>query len=125
MASVKDEVSIDVAWEDQQRICTFSRLHRRIQHLQTRLKLLSDDIEKLDDAGTEVMICDSVKYVFGEAFVDLDPDRATELLEDEKTTLEKEKEGVEEELKELQSALGELKAQLYAKFGSQIYLEDK
>ncbi|CCW70896.1 unnamed protein product [Phytomonas sp. Hart1] len=125
MANVKDEISIDVAWEDQQRICTFSRLHRRIQHLQTRLKLLTDDIEKFEDASTEVMICDSVKYVLGESFVDMDPDRASDLLQEEKTTLEKDKEGAEEELKELQSALGELKAQLYAKFGTQIYLEDQ
>ncbi|CAJ1026381.1 Prefoldin subunit, putative [Leishmania lindenbergi] len=121
----KNDVPVDVTWEDQQNICIFSRLHRRVQALNRRLKLLTDDIEKLDDAGTEVMICDEVKYVFGEAFVDVECDQAVDLLDAEKQRIESEKEEVEAELKDLHVALGELKAQLYAKFGSQIYLEEK
>lgn len=120
-----NDVPIDVTWEDQRNICVFSRLHRRVQTLNRRLKLLSDDIEKLDDASTEVMICDQVKYVFGEAFVDVECDDAVELLDAEKTRMEQEKAEVDAELKELAAALNDLKAQLYAKFGSQIYLEEK
>ncbi|KPI88342.1 hypothetical protein ABL78_2581 [Leptomonas seymouri] len=125
VAAKKNDVPIDVTWEDQRNICIFSRLHRRVQALNRRLKLLSDDIEKLDDASTEVMICDQVKYVFGEAFVDVECDNAVELLDTEKQRMEAEKEEVESELRELATALNDLKAQLYAKFGSQIYLEEK
>lgn len=121
----KDEVPIDVTWEDQQRICIFSRLHNRVLHLQKLHKLLNDDIEKVDDASSEAMICDKVKYVFGEAFVDLDTDRVNDLLEKEKERLEAERGEIDKELAELQGAKSELKALLYAKFGSQIYLEDK
>ncbi|KAG5502815.1 hypothetical protein JKF63_04583 [Porcisia hertigi] len=124
-AVTKNDVPIDVTWEDQRNICIFSRLHRRVQTLNQRLKLLSGDIEKLDDASTEVMICDEVKYVFGEAFVDVECDQAVDLLDAEKQRVEAEKEEVESELKDLDVALTELKAQLYAKFGSQIYLEEK
>ncbi|KAG5500151.1 hypothetical protein JIQ42_04486 [Leishmania sp. Namibia] len=121
----KNDVPVDVTWEDQRNICIFSRLHRRVQTLNRRLRLLRDDIEKLDDASTEVMICDDVKYVFGEAFVDVECDQAVDLLDAEKRRMESEKEEVEAELKDLDAALRELKAQLYAKFGSQIYLEEK
>lgn len=121
----KSDTPVDVTWEDQRSICIFSRLHRRAQHLQRRTKVLADDIEKLDDASTEVMICDEVKYVFGEAFVDVGCDTAVELLDAEKDRITQEKADVEAELHEVEGALGELKAQLYAKFGSQIYLEDK
>ncbi|CAG9575095.1 conserved hypothetical protein [Leishmania major strain Friedlin] len=121
----KNDVPIDVTWEDQRNICVFSRLHRRAQTLNRRLKLLRDDIEKLDDASTEAMICDEVKYVFGEAFVDVECDQAVDLLDEEKQRIESEKEEVEAELKDLDVTLTELKAQLYAKFGSQIYLEEK
>lgn len=125
VAAKKTDVPIDVTWEDQRNICIFSRLHRRVQALNRRLKLLGDDIEKLDDASTEVMICDEVKYVFGEAFVDVECDNAVDLLDAEKQRMEGEKEEVEAELRELAGALNDLKALLYAKFGSQIYLEEK
>ncbi|KAK7200369.1 Prefoldin subunit [Novymonas esmeraldas] len=121
----KSDVPIDVTWEDQRNICIFSRLHRRVQTLTRRLKLLADDVEKLDDASTEAMICDEVKYVFGEAFVDVECDEAVDLLDAEKQRLEAEKAEAEAELRGLEAALTELKAQLYAKFGSQIYLEEK
>lgn len=125
MTAKTNEVPIDVTWEDQQRICTFSRLHKKIQHLKSRQHRMSDDLEKLEDASTEVMICDEVKYVFGEAFVDLPSDEAGDLLEQEKERVLGEKEKVDKELESLEAALTALKAQLYAKFGSQIYLEDK
>lgn len=121
----KDEVPIDVTWEDQRSICTFSRLHRRVQLLLKRQKTLDDDIEKIDDAATEVMISDDVMYVFGEAFVGIDSDKSLELLEAERNRLAEQKSDVDTELKELEEVLGQLKAQLYAKFGSQIYLDDK
>lgn len=125
MSTKPGDTPIDVTWEDQKRICVFSRLHKKIQHLKSKHQRLADDLDKLEDASTEVMICDEVKYVFGEAFVDLPSDDVVELLESDKSRLSAEREEVEKELGQLEAALSDLKAQLYAKFGSQIYLEDK
>lgn len=125
MATKPNEVPVDVTWEDQKRICTFSRLHKKIKHLQSKLQRLVEDSDKIDDACSEIMICDVVKYVFGEAFVDLPAEEAGELLEAEKERLGEERGTVETELATLNGALDALKAQLYAKFGTQIYLEDK
>lgn len=140
-------VPVDVTWQDQQRICTFSRVHRRLQHLLKRRKAIDDDLEKIDDASTEIMVVDDalmeesaleghdniddaatmsrIKFVFGEAFVDVDADRCGELLDDEKDKLAEDRATIAVEIAELESALEELKVQLKAKFGNQIYLEDK
>lgn len=119
------ETPIEVTWEDQKRICAFSRLHKKILHLRTKEQRIVADLEKLEDAETEVMICDDVKYVFGEAFINLSADEVGPLLEDEKGRLTEEQGELKKELETLQGVLNELKAQLYAKYGSQIYLEDK
>eukprot|EP00796_Vickermania_ingenoplastis_P003840 gene3840-2720_t len=121
----KEDVDINVTWEDQQKICMFSRLYKKLQHLKGKHQRLLDDVEKLDDAVSEVMICSEVKYVFGEAFVDLPADEAGDLLEEAKSELEQQKEEVETEMSALEAALGELKPALYAKFGDQINLEDQ
>lgn len=125
MTAKTNEVPIDVTWEDQQRICTFSRLYKKIKHLKAKQQRISDDLDKIEDASTEVMICDEVKYVFGEAFVDLPSDEAEELLSQQKDRLTGEQEELNKELATLDVALSHLKALLYAKFGSQIYLEEK
>ncbi|EPY30422.1 hypothetical protein STCU_04074 [Strigomonas culicis] len=120
------EVPVDVSLEDQRRICAFSRLHKRVFYLTSLQKLLRDDIEKLDDAITEVMISEEgeVLYVFGESFVKLeDNDAVSTHLEEEKAVLEGDLAKVDEELASRKAEQGTLKAELYAKFGSQIYLE--
>lgn len=119
------DAPIEVTWEDQKRICAFSRLHKKIQHLKSKEQRIVADLGKLEDAETEVMICDEVKYVFGEAFVNLSSDEVAPLLEGEKERLTAEQEQLKKELETLEAAIGDLKAQLYAKFGNQIYLEDK
>lgn len=125
MASKKDTVPIDVTWVDQQNICLFSRLHRQLLHLRRRESTLTADLEKVDDAATEALISDSAQYVFGECFIAVDPDECGELLEEERGRLAEELAGVQAELAALGAAMEKLKAELYAKFGSQIYLEDQ
>jgi prefoldin subunit 4 len=125
MASKKDQVAIDVTWDDQRNICTFGRVHNRFQELQIELKRKKDDIEKLSDAADEVLIADDVKYVFGEAFVTMDADEAGTFIENRKAILEKELATLQAEEKSLEGLMTGLKAQLYAKFGSQIYLESE
>lgn len=119
------ETPVDVTWEDQKRICAFSRLHKKYQHTKSKQQRIVVDLEKLDDAEQEVMICDEVKYVFGEAFVDVSSDEVATLLDEAKAQLKGENDEFTKELETLEHALQEIKTQLYAKFGSQIYLEDK
>ena len=125
MASKKDQVAIDVTWDDQRNICTFGRVHRRFQDLQVELKRKKDDIEKLSDAADEILIADDVKYVFGEAFVTMDSDDAGSYIEGRKNLLEAELATLKDEEAALEKVMSSLKAQLYAKFGSQIYLESE
>lgn len=125
MASKRDKVAIEVTWEDQRNICTFSRTHRRYAEVQQIMARLKSDIEKITDATDEIIIADDVKYVFGESFVAMDMDAAGELLEAKKTSLEEELAEREGELEDLQKTIERLKVQLYAKFGSQIYLENE
>lgn len=125
MASKRDTVAIEVTWEDQRNICTFSRTHRRFSEVQSIMAKIKSDIEKVTDATDEIIIADDVKYVFGETFVSMDMDAAGELLEAKKATLENELAEREAELEDLQKTIERLKVQLYAKFGSQIYLENE
>eukprot|EP00744_Colponema_vietnamica_P008086 GILI01011558.1.p1 GENE.GILI01011558.1~~GILI01011558.1.p1 ORF type:complete len:126 (-),score=44.59 GILI01011558.1:81-458(-) len=125
MASKRDKVAVEVTWDDQRNICTFSRTHRRYSEVQSIIGRLKSDIEKITDATDEIIIADDVKYVFGETFVAVDMDLATELLESKKTSLETELADRTQELEDLQKTVDKLKVQLYAKFGSQIYLENE
>lgn len=125
MASKKDTTPIDVSWEDQRGLCTFGRMHRRFQELDGEIRRRDNDIEKLTDAADEIIIADDVKYVFGESFVTLDCDDVSTLIDNKKAALESEVKGLREEKESLEKAMHALKSVLYAKFGSQVYLESE
>lgn len=125
MASKNDQTAIDVTWDDQRNICTFGRMHRRFGEVEVEIRRRKEDIEKLNDAADEIMIADDVKYVFGEAFVALDVDSVGELVEQKKAAIEGELRVLEGEKAALEKSMTELKSQLYAKFGSQVYLESE
>jgi prefoldin subunit 4 len=125
MASKKDTVAIDVTWDDQRAICTFGRMHRRWNQLVDEISKKKQDLEKLSDASDEVYLCDSMKFVFGESFVTVDSNEADSLLTARKTKTEQELAKLQEEQQFLDGALKKVKAQLYAKFGSQVYLENE
>ncbi len=125
MASKRDQTPVDVTWEDQRSICTFGRLHRHSQHVNDDIKKLMEDMEKLNDAADEIIIADDVMFVFGESFVRMDCDAVGERIETRKGQLTHELEVLKAEKAQLEAVMGKLKAQLYAKFGSQIYLESE
>ena len=125
MASKKDTQPIDVSWEDQRNICTFSRMHQRFAALQAMIKARQKNMEDISDASDEVFISDSLHFVFGEAFVEIDSSEAEELLTVKKEKEEKELADLHKEFDALEKSMTDLKAQLYAKFGSQIYLENQ
>lgn len=124
MASKKDTTPVDVTWEDQKNICFFGRIHRRFNEIQEEIARLKADIEKFTDAADEIIIADDVKYAFGESFVNMDADETGDVLEAKKTQLEGELSELNEEKAILEKEIETRRAHLYAKFGSQIYLED-
>lgn len=123
MASKRDQTPIDVTWEDQRGLCTFGRMNRRFQELDVEIRRRVNDVEKLTDAADEIIIADDVKYVFGEAFVTLNCDDVAALIDSKKSVIEGELSALQSEKQELEKSMNALKSVLYAKFGSQVYLE--
>ena len=125
MASQKDKVPIDVTWEDQRSICEFGRKHARHLQLNAMIKAKNKNLEDISDATDEVYISDEIRFVFGESFVTVDANDAEELLNNKKEKEEADLSDLTAEFEALNKSMTELKANLYAKFGSQIYLENE
>lgn len=125
MASRNDQTAIDVTWEDQRNICTFGRMHRRFGELDIEISRRTADIEKLNDAADEILIADDAKYVFGESFISLEVDDVSSMIDAKKASLEEELQELRSEKTKLEGVMTTLKSALYAKFGSQIYLENE
>ena len=125
MASKKDTTPIDVSWDDQRNICTFNRMFARHNQLTAMIAAKERNMEDINDAADEIYISDTINFVFGEAFVEVDCNEAEELLDKKKEKEQADLDGLKKELDDLENSMKELKAKLYAKFGSQIYLENK
>jgi prefoldin subunit 4 len=125
MASKRDQTAIDVSWDDQRNICTFGRIHTRYTMLLDMIARKKTEVDSLDDACDEVLIADDVKIVFGESFAHVDADEAGTALEAKKLAAQLELKAMEDEKNALDVSMKNLKAELYAKFGSQIYLENE
>lgn len=67
-------------FEDQEKINEFGRLNNRLLELRADLAQIKLDVEKLDDAVTELaMVSDGKIMLFmGESFVNTSEDKATE-----------------------------------------------
>lgn len=67
-------------FEDQEKINEFGRLNNRLLELRADLAQIKLDVEKLDDAVTELaMVSDGKIMLFmGESFVNTNEDKATE-----------------------------------------------
>ncbi|KAG2491836.1 hypothetical protein HYH03_009792 [Edaphochlamys debaryana] len=117
---------IEVLEEDQNRINMFSRLHFKSQELERMLKSYKNALEEHEDASNELMLSDddNVRFVVGECLVHIDKDAAEARLEKVTQDVHKEVEEKTAELEKVKAQLKELKATLYAKFGTQINLEE-
>ncbi|KAK8864547.1 hypothetical protein IAR55_001797 [Kwoniella newhampshirensis] len=119
---------VEVAWEDQQRINTFSKLNNRLSDIQDLLKLKQEEKEYYDDLSTELELADEddkhpILYKMGEAFFYLDLRAARRQLKADLKRYEHDIEGLQGKAEECEKGMKELKVQLYAKFGKQINLE--
>lgn len=120
------DADVEVNWEDQQRINTFSKTNTRFQNLQEELEVAKKEKEALDDITTELELADEdqpVLYRVGEAFVHLPLDQAQKRLAADAEVVEAEVARLQDALDMCQSTMKELKLQLYAKFGTSINLD--
>ncbi|EIM82934.1 Prefoldin subunit 4 [Stereum hirsutum FP-91666 SS1] len=118
---------IDVTWEDQQRINTFSKLNARVRVIEERRDELKQEKEALDDLSMELELADEdqpVLYKVGETFLHMPHSRATKRLLHDQSVLDKELSGLEEKKEECEKGMKELKVSLYAKFGKAINLDE-
>lgn len=87
-----------------------------------------DELETLKDAKDELMLSieDDVLYKFGEFYVKMNIDEATDILKDKRKQLKAQKVKTEEEINEIRDKLAMYKSTLYGKFGhDKINLEDE
>ncbi|PAV18487.1 Prefoldin subunit 4 [Pyrrhoderma noxium] len=119
--------NVEVKWEDQQRICTFSKLNTRFRTDEARLETLKEEKEALDDLSMELELADEDKpvlYRIGESFVHLPLPRALKRLENDTSELDAEISRIKDRVEETEKEMKELKLVLYAKFGSAINLDE-
>lgn len=128
MLGQEEEIEdVEVKWEDQQRICTFSKLNTRFRTDEARLATLKEEKEALDDLSMELELADEDKpvlYRIGESFVHLPLPRALKRLEHDTSELDSEISRIKDRVEETEKEMKELKLVLYAKFGSAINLDE-
>ncbi|KAG8902703.1 hypothetical protein FRC01_009504 [Tulasnella sp. 417] len=126
LESKDDETDVEVTWEDQQRINTFSKLNARVGDLEETLEHKKEEKDALDDLATELELADEdelVLYKVGEAFVHIPLPVAQARLQQDQENLEKEIGSLREKIEESETAMKELKVVLYGKFGKAINLD--
>ena len=103
-------MSSDVTWEDQQRICAFSRANARAHELDAEIAAKTKGVDALQEASEELTFCgdDACGVLLGECFVVMDGESAEAkvegMLERERAGLEalkEERKGIREELQAL------------------------
>ncbi|KAJ9114838.1 hypothetical protein QFC20_001209 [Naganishia adeliensis] len=117
---------IEVTWEDQQHINTFSKYNARLRDLQDELKVRQQDKEYYDDLEMELELADEddqVLYKQGDAFFHLKPKAALKTLKIDRRAIERDIKSLERRVEECETGMKDLKVQLKAKFGNQINLD--
>ncbi|KAG0305134.1 hypothetical protein BGZ98_004549 [Dissophora globulifera] len=122
----EEEGDIQVSWQDQQNINTFSKHNARFQDLEETYEAKKTEKEYLDDLAMELELADEdepVRYRIGEAFVSLSLEAAQERIAKTQSELDKEIEALKGQMDEAVEKMDELKKVLYARFGNAINLE--
>ncbi|KAF9127752.1 hypothetical protein BGW39_005644 [Mortierella sp. 14UC] len=121
-----EEGDIQVSWQDQENINTFSKYNAKLQDLEEAYKSKKTEKEYLDDLAMELELVDEdepVKYRIGEAFVSLSLEAAQERISKSQEELDQEIEGLKAQMDEAVEKMDGLKKVLYARFGNAINLE--
>ncbi|KAF9120407.1 hypothetical protein BGX30_003180 [Mortierella sp. GBA39] len=121
-----EEGDIQVSWQDQENINTFSKYNAKLQDLEEAYESKKTEKEYLDDLAMELELADEdepVKYRIGEAFVSLSLEAAQERISKSQEELDQEIEGLKSQMDEAVEKMDGLKKVLYARFGNAINLE--
>merc|ERR1712116_6888 len=86
------------------------------------------ELQLLEDAGDELLMLDDetipIPVHIGEVFLHLTKDETEDYIEQSKDKMDQELKDCEEQMKVFEAELKDLKIKLYAKFGTNINLED-
>ncbi|CAH2038536.1 unnamed protein product [Thlaspi arvense] len=117
---------MEVTWEDQQNINTFSRFNNRLHELEDEIKFSKEKCENLEDAGNELILADEemVRFQIGEVFAHLPRDEVETRIEEMKEATCEGLAKLEQEKASIVSQMAALKKLLYAKFKDSINLEE-
>ncbi|KAG0055050.1 hypothetical protein BGZ89_002488 [Linnemannia elongata] len=122
----EEEGDIQVSWQDQENINTFSKYNAKLQDLEEAYESKKTEKEYLDDLAMELELADEdepVKYRIGEAFVSLSLEAAQERISKSQEELDQEIEGLKTQMDKAVEKMDGLKKVLYARFGNAINLE--
>lgn len=116
-----------VTFEDQAKINKFAKHNANLEDLKEELQAKKNDLKSLEEAVDEIELFDEeeqIPFVVGEVFVSHNLPKTQELLAAAKEKKLQEIKNIQDKCKQLQEIMSELKAQLYHRFGSNIYLEN-
>lgn len=113
--------------EDQTKINKFAKYNANLEDLKDELQIKENDLKNLEEAADEIELFDEdeeIPFVVGEVFISHSLAQTQELLQRSKEKKIKEIEVIQEKCKKIQDLMSDLKAQLYLRFGTNIYLEN-
>ncbi|CAK60618.1 unnamed protein product (macronuclear) [Paramecium tetraurelia] len=120
--------NIEVDRQDQQKINTFSRLNMQYHELIRLNQARKDELTRLSDGKDEMELMDDdekIPFKFGDSFIRVSVDKARTLIDEQVANVKKQFEEDTKKIEETHKQMNNLKAKLYAKFGSQINLDDQ
>ncbi|XP_055322344.1 probable prefoldin subunit 4 [Sitodiplosis mosellana] len=121
------DTDVHVTLEDQTKINKFAKYNANLEDLKDELQVKKNDLKNLEEAGDEIELFDEdeqIPFVFGEVFISHNLSKTQELIAAAKEKKKKEIEDIQEKCKQIQEWMSDLKAQLYLRFGTNIYLEN-
>ena len=126
MLAKGDEVDVEVRLEDQLQINEFGRNNDRISEMKHEVKTMQEELERLDDANTELMMQDgdNVRLMVGDSFLHVSEDFCTDHLEHKQGQEQEKLDALKATLTELMQRQEVLKRGLYSRFGTSINLEE-
>lgn len=116
-----------VTLEDQTKINKFAKYNANLEDLKDELQIKKNDLKNLEEAADEIELFDEdeqIPFVVGEVFISHNLSKTQELLAASKEKKIKEIDEIQEKCKQIQELMSDLKAQLYLRFGTNIYLEN-
>lgn len=116
-----------VTLEDQTKINKFAKLNANLEDLKDELQVKQNDLKNLEEAVDEIELFDEdeeIPFVVGEVFISHSLSKTQELLRESKARKIEEIGVIQEKCKHIQDLMSDLKAQLYLRFGTNIYLEN-